>query len=143
MTRSTPTPSELSVEFWSAAAKHRLLVPYCGGCGIRYFPPERLCPGCGEPGWHYVESRGTGRVVAHTVVHRALSPDFATPFVLATVEVDGEWTMLTNIVDCDPDQVAVGLPVRVRFLDCEGGALPCFAPESSAGSPPDRTGQRP
>ena len=40
-------------------------------------------------------------VTSYTVVHRAPSPDFETPYVVAVVELDEGGRMLTNIVDAD------------------------------------------
>jgi uncharacterized OB-fold protein len=37
--------------------------------------------------------------------------------------------MMTNIVDCDPDAVTIGMPVHLRFSPTEKGtALPRFSP---------------
>jgi uncharacterized OB-fold protein len=38
-------------------------------------------------------------------------------------------TMMTNIVDCDPDRLRIGDPVEVAFVaTANGGALPMFRP---------------
>jgi len=124
-----PTPTELSSEFWTAAAEHRLVVPRCDRCAAEFFPPERLCPACGSPEWGYVGDAGAGTVTSFTVVHRAPSPDFETPYVVAVVELAGGCSLLTNLVQVDPADVASGMPVEVVFIDKpDGGALPVFAP---------------
>jgi uncharacterized protein len=130
MARVLPTPTELSAEFWAAAAKHRLVVPRCSETGAYFFPPERLCPGTSCASWSYVESVGAGTVATYSVVLRAPSADFDVPYVLAVVDLDEGWTMLTNLVDCNPDSVTIGMRVRVSFRDCgEDKALPVFAPD--------------
>jgi uncharacterized OB-fold protein len=132
MPRKIPTPTELSEAFWAGAADHRLLVPRCDETGAYFFPPERLCPGTSCANWSYVESAGLGTVATYTVVHRAPSPDFEVPYILAVVDMDEGWTMLTHLVGCDPDSVTIGMRVGVRFQDCEDDkALPVFAPEAS------------
>jgi uncharacterized OB-fold protein len=129
MGRRLPTPTELSRGFWTAAAEHRLVIPCCPGCGTRFFPPERLCPTCGSADWEYADTRGAATVTSYTVVHRAPSPDFEPPYVLAVVELEGGGRMLTNIVGADPAAVATGMPVHVVFLDQPDGlALPVFEP---------------
>jgi len=129
MNRDLPAPTQLSRGFWAAAAEHRLVVPGCGTCGARFFPPERLCPACGALGWEYVDHTGSGIVSSFTVVHRPPSPGFETPYVVAVVELDGECSMLTNLVGADPDEVLIGMPVHVMFLDHpDSRALPVFAP---------------
>ena len=38
--------------------------------------------------------------------------------------------MLTNFVDCDHDELAIGQKVKVRFQPTEGGPpVPVFAPD--------------
>jgi len=124
-----PTPTELSNAFWAAATEHRLVVPRCDRCAAEFFPPERLCPTCGSPEWGYVENAGAGTVTSYTVVHRAPSPEFETPYVVAVVELDGGCSLLTNLVQVDPAAVASGMPVEVVFIDQpDSRALPVFAP---------------
>jgi uncharacterized OB-fold protein len=129
MGRRLPSPTELSRGFWDAAADHRLVIPCCPECETRFFPPERLCPTCGTAGWGYVDTSGAATITSYTVVHRAPSPDFETPYVLAVVALDGGGRMLTNIVGADPAAIATGMPVRVVFLDQpDDRALPVFEP---------------
>jgi uncharacterized OB-fold protein len=120
--------SELTVDFWKAAAEHRLVVPRCNTTGKCFFPPERCIPGTDSTDWDYAESGGHGTVYSYSVVHRPVSPDFEAPYVLAVVDLDEGATMLTNIVDCPPDEVHIDMPVQVTFIDVEGGALPVFRP---------------
>ena len=39
------------------------------------------------------------------------------PYVMAYVELDEGLKMLTNLVDCTPEQVKIGMPVEVVFED--------------------------
>ncbi|MFP5325896.1 MAG: Zn-ribbon domain-containing OB-fold protein, partial [Acidimicrobiia bacterium] len=53
------------------------------------------------------------------------------PYVLAYVELDEGPRVLTNIVDCDVDEVSVGQRVTVTFDTADGGAaVPRFRPAS-------------
>lgn len=125
-------PSPLTAPFWKAAAEHRLVAPRCNRTGRYFFPPERCVPGTDSTDWDYAESCGRGTVYTFSVVHRPPSPDFETPYILAVVDLDEGWPMLTNVVDCPPERIEVGMPVQVTFIDIEGGSLPVFRP--SAGS---------
>ena len=124
-------PSELSEPFWKAAAEHRLVVPRANDGGSFFFPPERYVPGTTDTDWQYVESTGRGTVYTYSIVHRPMSPDFSAPYVLAVVDLDEGWHMMTNVVDCALEDLRVGLPVEVAFLDIDGGALPVFRPIGS------------
>jgi uncharacterized OB-fold protein len=52
------------------------------------------------------------------------------PYVIAIVDLDDGWTMLTNIVDHDDVDLTCGQRVHVSFVDVDDGAtVPCFTPE--------------
>ena len=53
-------------------------------------------------------------------------------WTLAFVTLDEGVTLMTNLVDCDPRQVAIGQRVRAVFKPSDGGhAVPMFTrPES-------------
>jgi len=52
-----------------------------------------------------------------------------TPYAIAYVTVDEGITMMTNIVDCDYDALAVGQAVEVTFRQSDGDqAIPVFRP---------------
>ena len=128
MRRMLTEPSELTADFWKAAAEHRLVVPRCNRTGRYFFPPERCVPGTDSIDWDYVESGGHGTIYTYSVVYRPMTADFVAHYVLAVVDLDEGPAMLTNLVDCEPEQVRIGLPVTVTFIDVEGGALPVFRP---------------
>ena len=60
----------------------------------------------------------------------------ACPYVLAYVELAEGPRLMTNIVDCDPARVSVGMPVEVDFAPpaegksgrADGFAIPRFKP---------------
>lgn len=120
----------LTGPFWAAVDRRELVRPVCDRCGRSFFSPQVLCPTCQSPDWTYLPSSGTGHVHSHTTIHRPPEPRFAAPYVVADVEVDEAWRLLTWIVDCEPDEVRIGLPVRVRFVEgVDGELLPAFAPD--------------
>jgi len=72
-------------------------------------------------------------------VHRAPTPDFETPYVVAVIELRDGCSLLTNIVRTDPESVSIGMPVHVVFLDQpDGRALPVFAPAGIRDEPERR-----
>ena len=128
-----PTPSPLTRPFWEAASRHELVRPWCHSCQQSFFTPQVVCPTCGSEQWSYEPSVGTGRVASYTVVHRPPSPAFEAPYVLADVDVDDGWHLLSNIEGCPPDAVTIGMRVRVAWRDLgEGATLPVFRPEEAA-----------
>lgn len=88
----------LTDEFWAACRDRVLVRPVCGDCGTNFFTPQWCCPTCHSESWTYVPSNGLGTVYSFTVVHRAPTEDFATPYVLAVVQMDEGWNLMTRIV---------------------------------------------
>ncbi|MGE0305819.1 MAG: Zn-ribbon domain-containing OB-fold protein [Acidimicrobiia bacterium] len=135
MTRNVPTGTALSRPFWEAASHGRLVCCGCDACGSRFFNPEPICPACGSDGWSWVESPGVGVVYSYTIVHRSPIPELEAPYVLAIVDLDDGWTMLTQVLG-DPDDMAIGARVRVSFTPVAGAGsslIPTFARTLTAG----------
>lgn len=124
-----PIPTPISKPFWAACADHRLTVQKCGDCGELGFIPQAFCRQCLSEGLSWVDSSGVGRIYSYTVVWRPQTPAFDVPYVVAIVDMDDGYHMLSNITDCEPDDVAVGMLVEVWFDDLAPGVtLPKFRP---------------
>jgi uncharacterized protein len=119
--------------FWDATAEGRLVLPRCVECDTVVWYPRPFCPSCGSLKVSWVQASGRGTVYSFTVNRRGQAdlPAYrdAGVYVLAYVELDEGPRMMTNIVDCDPDVVKIGLKVEVVFHDTgQGNALPRFRP---------------
>ena len=123
----------LTGEFWAAVNRGELVRPVCNDCGQSFFVPQFACPYCQSTNWDYQPSSGRGQVYSHTTVHRPPTPAFTAPYVMADVDVEEGWHLLTWIVECEPDQVKIGMAVSVRFIaGPDGHRIPVFAPEKAA-----------
>ena len=113
------TDAELTDEFWAATAERRLVRPVCDACGRSFFTPRYCCPYCRSELWTYEESTGRGQIYSATVVHRGPDESWPTPYVLAVVDVEEGWTMLSRLLSDDPAGLADGelhgRAVRVAF----------------------------
>jgi uncharacterized OB-fold protein len=113
--------------FWEATAEGRLVLSRCLRCHATIWYPRAVCPECGSLDTEWYEASGRGTVYSFTV-NRQRSY-FAEPYVVAYVELDEGPRIMTNIVDVDPEDVAIGQPVRVVFGRAgDGPVLPRFAP---------------
>ena len=111
--------------YFQAAAQGRLLIKQCLDCGEVHFYPRPLCPFCNSDRTEWVESSGRGTVYAFSVTRRA-GP---IPYAIAFVTLEEGVTMMTNIVDCDLDEIRIGQAVKVVFKQTEDEwTVPCFAP---------------
>jgi uncharacterized protein len=91
----------------------------CGNCGEIYLGPRRACGNCfAVGGFSPVRLSDTGRLYNYTIVYRSF-PGIKTPFVSATVDLDGGGTVRGNLVDVEADPAAVkfDMPVKMVFRD--------------------------
>jgi len=119
--------------FWTGGADGRLHIAWCARCSLWVQPPAANCPECrGELVSRAVSGRAT--VLTYTVNYQPFMPTVPVPYVIAIVELEeqADLRIATNIVDCEPDSVYIGLPVDVRFerheVDGEDVFFPVFAP---------------
>jgi uncharacterized OB-fold protein len=131
-----PTVSAETLGWWEAAARHELVIQACDDCGRTRHPPGPVCPHCRSTAAHWKELPGTGRVYTFTIVRQAFisALDDQLPYVVAALDLDGAdegVRMVSNIVDLEAGEVAIGLEVEVVFEDMGPElALPRFRPTS-------------
>ena len=114
-----PHVTALARPFWEGTRRHELCLQRCRVCGTFQFPPQVLCRGCLSEDVEWTASSGKATVYSFVVQHRPATPAFTDdlPYVVAVVELAEGPLMLTNIVGCPPDEVRVGMPVEVSFLE--------------------------
>lgn len=125
-----PVITPTTARFWAATAEGRFELQRCGSCEVVIWFPRARCPRCWTADLSYFDASGRGVVYSHTII-RKVGNDYrnSTPFVVAYVELDEGPRVLTNIVDCDVDDVKVGMAVRVVFHDTgKGSSLYRFRP---------------
>lgn len=105
--------------FWAGTRTGELRIQRCGGCGLLRHPPGPMCPECGATKPTYLVSEGRGEVFSYVVHHHPKVPGWEVPFVVALVELDEGVRMLGELVDVPPDEVHIGLPVRVDFREVD------------------------
>ena len=125
-------PPQINVEtktFWDATAEGKLILPRCNACDVVIWYPRLFCPECGSTDIGWFDASGKGTIYSFTINRRGQGDYRDMAYVLAYVELDEGPRVLTNIVDCDPEQVSVGQAVQVVFHPTSNGAaLPRFRP---------------
>jgi uncharacterized protein len=129
----SPAASAETAGWWEACLSHRLVVQRCTECGTTRHPPGPVCPWCRSLAFEWSELPGTGTVYTFTVVRQAFLPALAgtVPYVVAAIEPDGAGgaRFVSNVVDCDPEEVEIGMPVEVVWEDMGPElSLPRFRP---------------
>ncbi len=126
--RPAPIPDPESAPYWAATLEGRLMVQHCARCDRHQLYARAHCLACRGP-VEWVTSAGVGTVYSFTVIRQNPSRSFRhlIPFVVALVDLDEGPRMMSNIVGCDPDAVAIGARVKVRFEPVsEHASLPLF-----------------
>lgn len=128
--RPLPAIDRDSEAFWTGGACGQLLIERCNACHYLIHPPTGFCPQCEgrDTAPHAVSGRAT--VISCTVNHKQWLPDLPVPYVLALVALEEQHDVLlaTNIVDCAPDSVFIGMKVKVQFEPSQDLWVPLFAP---------------
>ena len=126
-----PNPSVESRPFWEGCKRHELLLPRCHGCASFWFPASATCPNCLSTNWDWTPSRGRGKIYSFGVYHRVYHQGFRNdvPYVLAVVQLDEGPRLVSNLVDCAPEESRCDMPVEVVFEDVtEDATLYKFRP---------------
>ncbi len=134
MMRPLPVPTAETGPFWAGARRGELMIPHCTNCSRFLWPPGGTCPSCGEsPAWQAVAGGGT--LYSHAAVRRAPSADLAAeaPYVVALVDLDVGVRLFTNVVDCRPEDLRIGMQMVPAFRPIEGSrtVLPVFVPAAT------------
>ena len=106
-----------SPRIWQLAERrYRLLGVECKKCGKRYIGPRKICPNCGSRELENVELSRTGKIYSYTIVHvPPIEKEHQAPYIIAIVELDDGCRLTAEIVDCNPEEVKIGMPVEMVF----------------------------
>ena len=132
--RVLPAVGPDNEHFWLGGAEGELRFLRCQSCGWWIHPPSPVCPVCLSK--EVVPEAASGRAVVHTftVNWQPWYPNLDPPYVVAIVDLpeqDG-LRLTTNLVGIEPDDVRIGMAVRVVFEEWDGVWLPFFEPDPDA-----------
>ena len=129
-----PVIQSFSKPFWDAAKTGKLLVQNCNDCKKPIFFPRDRCPHCWSQNLGWNEASGKGIVYAFSITYEGVEKAFVEdlPIVLAWIDLPEGVRMQTNIIDCDPEAVSIGMDVEVTFVDLTDDiSMPYFKPASA------------
>ncbi|UCD38065.1 MAG: Zn-ribbon domain-containing OB-fold protein [Fidelibacterota bacterium] len=96
--------------------RYRLEAQKCKQCGKIHFPPRLICDACQSRDFEDVHLAGKGRVLTWTVIHVAPAKfDLEAPYVIAIVEMEEGVRLTCQVVDCNPEELALNAPVEMVF----------------------------
>lgn len=114
-----PTMRDLTEQFYDWCRQRELRFQRCTACGAWRHVPRQACADCGSLEWEWARSSGRGTVFTWTVVARAMHPAFQAdvPYAPVVIEMEEGVRMVSQVVDCPPDQLEMDMPVEVVFDD--------------------------
>tara|TARA_Y100000758_G_C15706130_1_gene295261 strand:- start:25 stop:375 length:351 start_codon:yes stop_codon:yes gene_type:complete len=111
-------------EFWSAANEGKLMIPRCKDTNQFFWYPRKISPFTLSDNIEWIQASGKGMIYTFSIMRRA-DPQY----VIAYVRLEEGITMMTNIVDCEPEAVEVGQAVLLVMLESGNGQkIPVFKP---------------
>jgi uncharacterized OB-fold protein len=115
--------------WWDALEEGKFLIQRCASCGVLRHPPRPMCGECQSVEWETVESTATGTVHSFVVIHHPPVPGYDYPLVCALIDLEEGTRFVSNLVDCAPGDVHVGMKVKgtIEQVDDEM-KLPLFRP---------------
>jgi hypothetical protein len=118
-----------SAPFWDGLANGELVLQYCTDSGRFQHYPKPVSGTTGRRGsLEWREVAGTGTIYACTVV-RISNPNVEgrIPLCVATVELDEGVRIIANLLNCTPEQMAIGRRVSLVMDSlAEGHPYPAF-----------------
>lgn len=126
--RKLPLLNAETRPFWTGGEVGELRMHRCDDCAQFFHPPAPVCRHCTSINVTPTPVSGRGKVLTFTVNHQAWTPEFTEPYVVAIVELEEQEGLrfLSNIVNCAPDTVEIGMPVSVVFENVEDVWVPLF-----------------
>lgn len=120
---SQPNPGD--EPFFEGCRSGRLLIKKCDACNEPMYYPRTHCPFCFSEETRWIEASGTGTIYTFSITRK----NGPVPYAIAYVTLDEGVSMMTNIVDCDLDDIRIGQRVGVVFKSTDGEfPAPCFTP---------------
>ena len=108
-----------AAEFYAFCKRHELRFQRCDDCGAWRHIPRDMCAKCGSFKWDWQQSSGRGKLFSWTTATQPMMPQFAdsVPYSPVVVELDEGVRMVTWLIGIKPEELALGMPLRVLFDD--------------------------
>jgi uncharacterized OB-fold protein len=135
--RILPDVTPENEHFWRGGAAGELRFLHCAACDYLVHPPAPRCPKCLAAALAVRAVSGRARLHTFTVNHQPWIPGFDPPYLVAIVELveQASLRLTTNLVGCAPEDLRIGMGLRVVFEEREHGIfLPLFEPDPEAGA---------
>lgn len=107
---------EVAKHWRETPERYRLEAGKCSKCNTIVFPQRIICPECGNRKFTTQSLSGKGKLVSFTIIRIAPGgfEDLA-PYAVGIVELEEGVNILTQITDCNPEDLKTGDPLVAKF----------------------------
>ncbi len=112
--RPLPRPTPTTQPFWDGAKKKRLMLQYDPVARRYQFWPRQNSVRTGKWNLQWKKASGRGTLYSYTLTHIPTAGfEDRVPYLIGLVELDEGVRIIANLVNVAPDDVEVGMKVRV------------------------------
>jgi uncharacterized OB-fold protein len=115
MDKTLPPLTPLAMPYFDGCKAGVLRLQQCGECQQFQFYPRTICSHCTSEKLQWQDASGDGVIASFTVVRKGVSAAYEAPYVVALIDLAEGPRLMSTLIDVDPADVAIGLPVRVDF----------------------------
>lgn len=129
-----PTIEAETKPFWDAVKNGQLMLGMCSSCGKVHYYPRPMCPHCWSTDVSLKPASGSGTLYTYSTVYRNDMPPFneRLPYIAAQVDLMEGVRVTTNIVDCPPETLTIGMEVTLAFREIsEEVSIAVFRPATA------------
>lgn len=119
--------------FYAGLLNRELRLNRCADCGRWHHRPKPICPECWSARVEATPVSGRGTIHLAIFLHQGPSADgvdyAAGPHPVVTVELEEQEGLrfTSTVVGADNDDIAIGAPVKLTWIERDGRPYPAFA----------------
>jgi uncharacterized OB-fold protein/acyl dehydratase len=115
--------------WWDVVNQGDLPIQKCNACGALHHPPRPMCSACRSQDLGWVPASGRGTLHSFTVIRHPQFPGYDFPLIAALVDLEEGTRIVSNVVECAPEDVHIGMALEGFIHEEEDGfKLPLFRP---------------
>ncbi len=115
--------------FWEGVREHHLAFQECRYCGLLVHRPRPMCPRClsTDRDWRVSDGKGHVYSCVNVAYQNVAYPGIKVPYTVVLVQMEEGVRLLSNLLDVEPEDVYIGMPVEITFEDiADDLTLPMF-----------------
>jgi uncharacterized OB-fold protein len=112
--------------FYDHLREGRLTTTRCSKCDHIAWPPRIICPKCVSDQLRWEDFPDAGRIYAYTVQTGGNPPGFPRSLIFALIDFDNGLRIISQLVDCKPEEVEVGSEVILKVVPASRGRVLFF-----------------